>query len=136
MANRKTYRGKLIDMDALQRQNEQSTAMGNMGVNAKGDKLGKGGKVVEPANSRSRTHYNTKRTTVNNRGSLKSEPTKDERKVFDEQKDEKAKTTANQKKGPSTQKKPSKQQAATEVELDNGDIVVEENKESDDSENS
>lgn len=134
MANRRTYRGKMIDMESLQRQNEKSTAMGNMGVNAKGDKLGKGGKVVEPANSRSRTHYNTKRTTVNNRGSLKSEPTKDERKVFDEQKDEKAKTTSNQTKRSNPQKKPTKQ--ANEVELDNGDIVVEDTKDSDDSENS
>jgi len=123
MANRRTYRGKMIDMETLQKQNERSTAMGNMGVNAKGDKLGKGGKVVEPANSRSRTHYNTKRTTVNNRGSLKSEPTQMDQEVFDEQEDTKAKETTSKKTRSSTPKSTSKK--VNEVEQDNGDIVIE-----------
>lgn len=135
MANRKTYRGKLIDMEALQRQNEKTTAMGNMGVNAKGDKLGNGGKVVEPANSRSRTHYNTKRTTVNNRGSLKSQPSNDEQKVFDEKDPQEDKTTTDQKKRTATSTKSTKPKKV-EVETDDGDIVIEPAKDSNDSENS
>lgn len=135
MATRKTYRGKLVDMEALQRQNEKTTAMGNMGVNAKGDKLGAGGKVVEPANSRSRTHYNTKRTTVNNRGSLKSQPSNDEQKVFDEKDTQENTTTADQKKRTTTSAKSTKPKKV-EVETDDGDIVIEPAKDSNDSENS
>jgi len=133
MASRKTYRGKLIDMEALARTNEKANALGNMGVNAKGDKLGKDGKVVEPANSRSRTHYNTKRTTVNNRGSLKSEPSTVEKKVFDES-DGKASTKESQK---APQKKTPKAKAqASEIVQDNGDIVIEDNEANNDSEDS
>lgn len=133
MTNRKTYRGKLIDLDSLQRSNEKTTAMGNMGVNAKGDKLGPGGEIIEPANSRSRTHYNTKRTTVNNRGSLKSEPSKAETKVFDDA--DRERTPEEPKK--TTSKKVTKPKAqATEIEQDNGDIVIEPTKDTNDSEDS
>lgn len=133
MANRKTYRGKMIDMDALSRTNEKTNALGNMGVNAKGDKLGKDGKIVEPANSRSRTHYNTKRTTVNNRGSLKSEPSTLETKVFDES-DGKASTKEPQ---TTTQKKtPKAKEKVAEIEQDNGDIVIQDNEASNDSKDS
>lgn len=135
MANRRTYRGKMIDMDALQRQNERSTAMGNMGVNAKGDKLGKGGKVVEPANSRSRTHYNTKRTTVNNRGSLKSEPSNEEQKVFDEKNTQEAETSTTKKKRTTSSPKSTKPEPK-EVETEDGDIIIEDSKDSNDSEDS
>ena len=132
MANRRTYRGKMIDMDALQRQNEKSTALGNMGVNAKGDKLGSNGQVVEPANSRTRKHYNTTRKTVNTKGSLKSQPAQEEEKVFDEPKEEK---TAKKTK---TQSPKKTEKSKKEVEQDNGDIVIEDNGETstDDSEES
>lgn len=46
MVNR-TMRGKLIDMDKLTRQNELMPAIGNMKVNARGDQLGAGGKIVK-----------------------------------------------------------------------------------------
>lgn len=36
--------GKVIDMDKLMRQNELTPAVGNMGVNARGDELGQGGR--------------------------------------------------------------------------------------------
>ena len=42
----KTNKGKVIDMEAMRTANEQATATGNMGVNAKGDQI-KGGKVVK-----------------------------------------------------------------------------------------
>jgi hypothetical protein len=130
MANRKTYLGKLIDLESLQRKNEKTSAMGNMGVNAKGDTLGPGGKVIEPANSRSRTHYQTKRTTVNNRGSLKAEPSKDETKVFDET--DRTRTPEESKK--TAPKKVTKQKAqAAEIKQDNGDIVYAPVKGADDS---
>ena len=46
----KTYRtanGKTVNMDALMAMNEQAIAVGNMDVNARGDKLGPGGRVVQ-----------------------------------------------------------------------------------------
>jgi|AntDeeMinimDraft_6_1070357.scaffolds.fasta_scaffold03172_2 hypothetical protein len=46
---RKTYRtaqGKQIDMDMLRKKNELTPAVGNAKVNARGDELGTGGKIV------------------------------------------------------------------------------------------
>jgi hypothetical protein len=46
----KTYtslRGKDVDMEKLNLQNELLPAVGNMKVNARGDELGPGGKVVK-----------------------------------------------------------------------------------------
>lgn len=45
----KTYtsmQGKEIDMEKLALRNELSVAVGNMKVNARGDELGTGGKIV------------------------------------------------------------------------------------------
>lgn len=39
--------GKEIDMGKLVNQNEMTVAVGNMRVNARGDRLGAGGKVVQ-----------------------------------------------------------------------------------------
>lgn len=41
-----TANGKRINIDAIVAQNEESIAIGNMKVNARGDELGPGGKVV------------------------------------------------------------------------------------------
>lgn len=46
----KTARGKTIDMDKVKLANETVNAVGNMKVNARGDKLGVGGKVVAGRN--------------------------------------------------------------------------------------
>lgn len=46
----KTARGKTIDIDKIKLANERVTAVGNMKVNARGDKLGAGGKVVAGRN--------------------------------------------------------------------------------------
>jgi len=43
----KTMRGKPIDMDKLKGQHELMPAIGNMKVNARGDKLGPGGQIVK-----------------------------------------------------------------------------------------
>jgi hypothetical protein len=41
----KSARGKMIDMDAVKLANEDTIAVGNMKINARGDKLGPGGQV-------------------------------------------------------------------------------------------
>ena len=43
----RTMQGKEIDMGKLIQQNEMSVAVGNMKVNARGDLLGQGGKIVK-----------------------------------------------------------------------------------------
>jgi len=49
MAERKVYtsaQGKPVDMEKLRNQNETSIAVGNARVNARGDEIGPGGKIV------------------------------------------------------------------------------------------
>lgn len=58
----KVYRsaqGKMIDMDKIRIQNEETIAVGNMHVNARGDELGDGGKVVRNRNEVMDEHYKT-----------------------------------------------------------------------------
>jgi hypothetical protein len=42
----RTARGKEIDLNKLVAKNELTLAVGNMGVNARGDKIGPGGKII------------------------------------------------------------------------------------------
>ena len=42
----KSMQGKQIDMDLLRQKNELTPAVGNVRVNARGDELGPGGKIV------------------------------------------------------------------------------------------
>ncbi len=42
----RTMQGKVVDMEKLMRQHELTPAIGNMQVNARGDELGQGGKIV------------------------------------------------------------------------------------------
>lgn len=42
-----TMQGKPIDFDALRTKNEKTIAVGNAGVNARGDTIGSGGKIVK-----------------------------------------------------------------------------------------
>lgn len=43
----RTMRGKEIDMEKLSIRNETTPAVGNMRVNARGDQLGPGGKIIK-----------------------------------------------------------------------------------------
>jgi len=45
--NHRTARGTSIDMDRVRLANEQTIAVGNMKVNARGDQLGNGGKIIK-----------------------------------------------------------------------------------------
>jgi hypothetical protein len=44
--SRRTMQGRMIDMDKLISQNELMPAIGNIKVNARGDELGPGGKII------------------------------------------------------------------------------------------
>lgn len=106
MAIRKTFRGKSIDMDQMHQDNERSVALGNMRVNARGDKINGSRDVVEPANQRTKVVRNEKQVTVT--GSLKTQPSSHEKAVFTDEK----------------KRPPKKAAVKNEVEQDNGDIVV------------
>lgn len=43
----RTMQGREIDLEKLMRQNELMPAIGNMKVNARGDELGPGGRIVK-----------------------------------------------------------------------------------------
>lgn len=60
----RTSSGRTVDMDALASQNADEIAIGNMGVNAAGDKLGKGGIVIQTSNERVQGyHKDTSKST-------------------------------------------------------------------------
>ena len=51
VARRRMYRtmqGRMIDIEKLRGANESVRAVGNMGVNARGDRLGRGGEIITP----------------------------------------------------------------------------------------
>lgn len=64
---KKAYRtasGRLVDMDTLALKNEMTIAVGNMNVNARGDQLAEGGKIVKTREEIMAEHYATKGAVV------------------------------------------------------------------------
>ncbi len=57
MVERRTSQGKKLDMDALMAEYESTIAVGNAGSNARGDKLGRGGKVVATVQQVATAYY-------------------------------------------------------------------------------
>ncbi len=53
-----TYKGRSIDMAAMLLMNEHAVALGNANLNARGDKLGRAGKVVRTAEEIAEDTYN------------------------------------------------------------------------------
>lgn len=130
MSKHVTYRGKLLDMDAFRRENEREVAIGNMSVNAKGDKL-ENGRVIKTVEQVARDNHMAKTTIV--KASLKG-PQPKVSEVSQEIKQEALPTTitnsAESKKA--SPKKEAKQETVKqekpvvkEVELPSGDIVME-----------
>ena len=60
----RTSQGKTVDLGALQLQNESVRAVGNMGVNARGDKITPQGKTIESRTANITRQY--KKQTRNN----------------------------------------------------------------------
>jgi hypothetical protein len=57
----KVYRsaqGRMVDIEKLRLANEETIAVGNMKVNARGDQLGPGGRVVKTRNQIMKEYYN------------------------------------------------------------------------------
>jgi hypothetical protein len=55
----KTAQGKIVDMDMLRQRNELTPAVGNARVNARGDELGPGGKVIRKREDVLKEYYDT-----------------------------------------------------------------------------
>jgi hypothetical protein len=53
----KTMQGKTVDMDLLRQRNELTPAVGNVRVNARGDELGAGGKIIKKREDVMKDHY-------------------------------------------------------------------------------
>ena len=49
MVDKKSSRGVIVDMEALIAANSDAPAVGNMGVNANGDVIGKNGEIIQKA---------------------------------------------------------------------------------------
>mgnify|MGYP001211471588 CR=1 FL=1 len=64
---KRTYRtanGKQVDMDTLALKNETVIAVGNMNVNARGDVLGAGGKIVKSREEVMKDHYSVSNSII------------------------------------------------------------------------
>lgn len=53
----KSMQGKSVDMDLLRQRNELTPAVGNVRVNARGDELGPGGKIIKKREDVLRDYY-------------------------------------------------------------------------------
>jgi hypothetical protein len=80
MPKYRTMQGKEIDMDKLVAQNELMPAIGNMKVNARGDELGPGGKIIRKREDVIAHYYEANPKSRANRIVEKSSPTKTEEK--------------------------------------------------------
>lgn len=60
----RTAQGKEIDLEKLMKQNELMPAIGNMKVNARGDELGPGGKIVRKREEIVAEYYDTNPNAV------------------------------------------------------------------------
>jgi hypothetical protein len=58
----RTAQGRQLDMEAIRLQNELVPALGNMRVNARGDQLGPGGKIVKTREMIMDEYYKTRAT--------------------------------------------------------------------------
>lgn len=77
MSMKKVYRtalGKVIDMDNLRLANEETIAVGNMKVNARGDELGPGGAVVRTRNQVMDEYYRLNTPTAVDSAPVADEP--------------------------------------------------------------
>lgn len=54
----KSYRGKEVDMVSLAKKNEKTIALGNAHMNGRGDRIGKGGKIIETREEMLEKYYN------------------------------------------------------------------------------
>jgi len=75
----KTALGRQLDMAALIAKNEKVRAVGNMGVNARGDHIDSMGRIIKPATQRVNDNYS--KTVGNKSAQAKSGPVRQREKI-------------------------------------------------------
>jgi hypothetical protein len=73
----RTMQGKEIDMEKLQMANELTPAVGNVKVNARGDELGPGGKIIKTREEVMGDFYKRNKNSVQPDELVKNEKTDD-----------------------------------------------------------
>lgn len=71
MKERKSMRGVSVDLGKLMAQQEKNITVGNTKTNARGDQLGRAGRVVRSADELAREHYNRNNPNAVKKTSLK-----------------------------------------------------------------
>jgi|TARA_B100000941_G_C28493806_1_gene549637 hypothetical protein len=122
MTGKKTNRGQTIDMAGLVLQNETAVAVGNMNVNARGDKVNEKGQVVKTKTEQAQAYYQS-----NPKAAVKTVSIKDAVDVSASKTIEQP--VAEKPKAQKASKPKAKQPKMKEVELPNGDIELVEDKE-------
>lgn len=120
MSKHVTYRGTTIDMESMRRENEKTTAIGNMKVNARGDKISQGGVVSKTADQIARENHRVQSVIVKT-GLKGAQP--DTTGINLNAQQPQAKTIK-------TNTPPQKPTTPKEVELPSGDIIIEDDNES------
>jgi hypothetical protein len=72
----RTAQGRSLDMETIRLQNELVPALGNMRVNARGDQLGPGGKIIKTREMIMDEFYKTRATPTENIPQQSSIPTR------------------------------------------------------------
>mgnify|MGYP000035330700 CR=1 FL=1 len=135
---KRTNKGQLIDFDVLRASEEaRKPAIGNMGVDAKGNKLGKGGKVVLSNEERVRQYYADTTESSSEKVSIKGNQITEEASNNPPLSDVKTAKTAKAEKKKAVKPEPLPEQpdefdapddveplGYKEVELPNGDIQM------------
>lgn len=136
MTQRRSNRGQTVDFDKLMTQQGNRPAVGNMGTDAKGNKLGPGGVIVQKNEDRVREYLKNNPAVSNDQVSLKGQPLQPD--VQSPMPGSQLKTAATAKENQRTQVKtkptpvlepdefdaPQEPSGFKEVELPNGDIQM------------
>lgn len=122
MALYKTFMGKLVDMEELRRKHKKEVAAGNANMNAHGDILGPGGKIVKNRSNVVRQHHDSTKSITQTGVSIHGDAVDSNHAVFPEEVRKKQ-----------TKRKSTKVTKKVEKETENGDIIVEEVSDDEDS---
>jgi len=116
--------GREIDMDMLRKKNELTPAVGNARVNARGDELGAGGKIVRKREDIVNDYYkNTRTVPEENTGKTAKEQPASEEKSKPKAEKSTARKTKSSKTEEVKEQTPSAEEAAEWEETEDGDFV-------------
>ena len=94
MATHRSNRGVQLDLGKLMSQQDKQITVGNTKTNARGDQLGRGGRVVKSADSIARDHYNNNPPTVAKKTTIKVDDVDKNKKPIEDDWKEPQTTTA------------------------------------------